>query len=84
MEVLTDCDINVVIYSTHSTRNTSASKSFTQGLSDKKLLKKLAGTKTLLSGKIIISLLCLMIQQNSQQAVFQLIFMTMFNKFVQV
>ena len=40
MEVLTDCDINVVIYSTNSTRNTSASKSLAQGLSDKKLLKK--------------------------------------------
>ena len=39
MEVLTECDINVVIYSTHSTRDTSASKSFAQGLSDKKLLK---------------------------------------------
>ena len=39
MEVLTDCDIDVVIYSTHSTRDTSASKSFAQGLSDKKLLK---------------------------------------------
>ena len=40
MEILTDCDINVVIYSTHSTWDTSASKSFPQGLSDKKLSRK--------------------------------------------
>ena len=39
MEVLTDCDINVVIYSIHNTRVTSGSKSFAQGLSDKTLLK---------------------------------------------
>ena len=45
MEVLTDCDINVVIYSTHSTRDTSASKSLAQGLSDKKLLKKTGWNK---------------------------------------
>ena len=45
MEFLTDCDINVVIYSTHSTRDTSTSKSLAQGLSDKNLLKKTGWNK---------------------------------------